>query len=120
MKGIRLEGCTDVQMSGNTFNGLESDIEIIDSTDVRMDSNKHINSKNPVTAINSDKLIINNIRMEADLGENKLTLEEINKVNQILSNNENQKLSKIKSVIHDSFTDITAKIIVEIITKNIQ
>lgn len=112
MKGIRLEGCTDVQMSGNTFNGLESDIEIIDSTDVRMDSNKHINSKNPVTAINSDKLIINNIRMEADLGENKLTLEEINKVNQILS--------KIKSVIHDSFTDITAKIIVEIITKNIQ
>lgn len=112
MKGIRLEGCTDVQMSGNTFNGLESDIEIIDSTDVRMDSNKHINSKNPVTAINSDKLIINNIQMEADLGENKLTLEEINKVNQILS--------KIKSVIHDSFTDITAKIIVEIITKNIQ
>jgi len=120
MKGIRIEGCTDVQMDGNTFVGLESDIEIVDSKDIRMDSNKHINSKNSVTAINSDKLIIQNIQIETDLGKNKLTSEEIKKVNQILSKNKNQKFSKIKEVIYDSFTDITAKIIVEAISKQIQ
>lgn len=120
MKGIVIKGCTDIEMSGNTFNGLESDIEIIDSTDVRMDGNKHFNSKNSVTALNSDRLTIKNIQVETDLEKNKLTSEEIEKVNQILSENKNQKFSKIKSVIYDSFTDVTAKIIVEIISKNIK